>query len=111
MLTEMMKRCFIPMLLLALWWPSPVGHYILLGFAVCIGAIWAVQASGAGKYFREMSDTTLLNSAPAIPVRDHFAPIKVVFLLGIHIRSPRAVGLAWELLQTPPADKLPFSPR
>ncbi len=29
-----------------------------------------------------MNDTaTLLNSAPAIPVRDHLAPIKVVFLL------------------------------
>ena len=53
MLTNMMKRGFIPMLLLALWWPSPVGYYILLGFAVCMGAIWAVHASSADKYFRE----------------------------------------------------------
>lgn len=47
------------MLLLALWWPSPVGYYILLGFAVCMGAIWAAQAGGAGKYFREAAYATV----------------------------------------------------
>lgn len=51
MLTKMIKQGFIPMLVLALWWPSPVGYYILLGFAVCLGAIWIVQASSAGTYF------------------------------------------------------------
>ena len=51
MLTRMMKRGFIPMLLLALWWPSPVGYAILLGFAVCMGAIWAVQTSRVGEHF------------------------------------------------------------
>lgn len=59
MLTRMMKRGFIPMLLLALLWPSPVGYYILLGFAVCMGAIWAVQASSAGKYIREAGYATV----------------------------------------------------
>ena len=59
MLTRMMKRGFIPMLVLALWWPSPGGYYILLGFAVCMGAIWAVQASRAGKYFREPGYATV----------------------------------------------------
>ena len=40
-----------------------------------------------------MSDTTtLLNSEPTIPVRDQFAPIKVIFLLGIHLG---AVAAAW----------------
>jgi hypothetical protein len=55
MFTRMMKRGFIPMLLLALLWPSSVGYYILLGFAFCMGAIWAVQASRASKYFGEAS--------------------------------------------------------
>jgi hypothetical protein len=59
MLTRMMKRGFIPMLLLALWWPSPVGYYILLGFAVCMGVIWAVQASRTGKYFGEAGYATV----------------------------------------------------
>ena len=59
MLTRMMKRGFVPMLVLALWWPSPVGYYILLGFAVCMGAIWAVQASSAAKYFREAGYATV----------------------------------------------------
>ena len=38
-----------------------------------------------------MSDTTtLLNPAPSVPVRDHFAPIKVVFLIGIHVGAAAA---------------------
>jgi hypothetical protein len=56
MLTKMMTRGFIPMLLLALWWPSSVGYTILLGFTVCMGAIWAVQTSRAGKYFLGEAD-------------------------------------------------------
>ena len=58
MLTKIMKRGFIPVLLLALLWPSPAGGYlILLGFAVCAGAIWGAQASRAGKYFWEAGYT------------------------------------------------------
>jgi hypothetical protein len=49
----MMKWGFIPMLLLALLWPLPVGYYILLGFTVCMGVIWALPAGSAGKYFTE----------------------------------------------------------
>ena len=60
MLTRMMKRGFIPMLLLAVLWPSPLGYYILLGFAVCMGVIWAVPAGSAGKkYFREAGYATV----------------------------------------------------
>jgi hypothetical protein len=51
MFARMMKRGFIPMSLLALWWPSPVGYTILLGFTVCMGAIRAIQTSRAGQYF------------------------------------------------------------
>jgi hypothetical protein len=48
------------MLLLAVLWPSPVGYYILLGFAVCMGVIWAVPAGSAGKkYFREAGYATV----------------------------------------------------
>lgn len=54
MLTRMMKQVFIPILVLAMWWPSPVG-YVLLGFAVCMATIWAVQWSRTDKYFGEAS--------------------------------------------------------
>ena len=37
------------------------------------------------------SATTLPASAPAIPVRDQFAPIKVVFLVGINLGAVTAV--------------------
>jgi len=47
------------MLLLALWWPSPVGYYILLGFAVCVGGMWAVQGTRAGKHFGESGHATV----------------------------------------------------
>ena len=59
MLTRMLKRGFIPMLLLAVWWPSPVGYYILLGFAVCVGAMWAVQATPAGKHLWQAGCATV----------------------------------------------------
>jgi hypothetical protein len=61
MVTKMIKRVFIPMLVLALWWPSPVGYYILLGCAVCLGAIWIVQASGADKYLRDAGHAMVLS--------------------------------------------------
>jgi hypothetical protein len=39
-------------LLLALVWPSSEGYRILLmGFAICVGAILAAQASRVGNYF------------------------------------------------------------
>ncbi len=50
MLTKIMKWVSIALLLLALLWPSSAGYQILLGFAVCAGAILAAQASRAGKY-------------------------------------------------------------
>ena len=37
------------------------------------------------------SATTLPAAAPAIPVRDQFAPIKIVFLVGIHLGAVTAV--------------------
>jgi len=55
MLTETMRRDFIPVLLLGLLvllWPWSAGYLILLGCAVCVGAIWGAHASSAGKYFR-----------------------------------------------------------
>jgi hypothetical protein len=59
LLTRIMNHGFAPMLVLALWLPSPVGYAILLGFAVCMGTIWAVQTSGAGKYFGEAGYATV----------------------------------------------------
>ena len=54
MLTKMMKWVSIAALLLALLWPSSVGYpMLLLGFALCAGAILAAQASRAGKHFWE----------------------------------------------------------
>jgi hypothetical protein len=51
MSTKMMKWVFISVLLLALLWPSSAGHLILLGSAVCVGAIiWGGRASRAGKH-------------------------------------------------------------
>jgi hypothetical protein len=56
MLTRLMKRAFIPMLLLALLWPTPAGYYIRLGVAVCVAATWALQASHS-KYLRRAAYT------------------------------------------------------
>jgi hypothetical protein len=50
MFTNLMKRVFIPVLLLALLWPSSAGFLILLGSAACAGAIWGARASRAGKH-------------------------------------------------------------
>ena len=61
MLTKIMKWVSIDALLLALLlallWPSFAGHQALLGFAVCAGAIWAIQTSRTGKYFWEAGYT------------------------------------------------------
>jgi hypothetical protein len=61
MLTRMMRRYFIPVLLLvllALLWPSsPPGSKILLGFAVCVGAMLGFQAGRAGEHFGKAGHT------------------------------------------------------
>ncbi len=58
MFTKSMKWVSMAPLLLAVLWPSSPGYQILLGFAaVCAGAILAVQASRAGKYFWEAGYT------------------------------------------------------
>jgi hypothetical protein len=57
MLTKTMTWGFIPMLVLALCWPLPIGYYILLGFTVCVGAMWATQASRGSRYIRATSFT------------------------------------------------------
>jgi hypothetical protein len=62
MLTGIMRRDFTPVLLLvllALLWPWSAGYLILLGSAVCLGAIWGAQARSAGKYFREAGHATV----------------------------------------------------
>ena len=62
MLTKIMKWVSIAAsllaLVLALLWPSSASYPILLlGFAVCAGAILAAQASRAGKYLWEAGYT------------------------------------------------------
>ena len=43
MFTRIMKQVFMPVLLLALLWPTPAGYYVRLGVAACVAAIWALQ--------------------------------------------------------------------
>ncbi len=58
MFTKIMKWFSIAALLLALLWPGSAGRQILLlGFALCAGAILAAKASWAGKYFWEAGYT------------------------------------------------------
>jgi hypothetical protein len=62
MLTKIMRRGFIPVLLLvllALLWPSSAGYLILLGSAVCVGAMLGFQAGRAGKHFWETGHATV----------------------------------------------------
>ncbi|MBZ5544863.1 MAG: hypothetical protein LAO07_14480 [Acidobacteriia bacterium] len=62
MLTRIMRRGFIPVLLLvflALLWPSPPGYKILLAFAVCVGAMLGFQAGRAGRHFGEAERATV----------------------------------------------------
>ena len=54
MLTRIMKRLFMPVLLLVLLWPTPASYYVWLGLAVCVPAIWAVQARRS-KYLRKVA--------------------------------------------------------
>jgi membrane protein implicated in regulation of membrane protease activity len=51
MLTRIMNRVSMPVLLLALLWPTPAGYFVRLGVAACVAAIWALQASHS-KYLR-----------------------------------------------------------
>ena len=50
MRTKILKWLAITALVLAAVWPSPTGYYLLLGFGVCVVAIWTVQASRTGKH-------------------------------------------------------------
>ena len=59
MLTKIMKWVSITVLLLALLWPSSAGYLILLGSAVCVGAMLGFQAARAGKHFGEAGHTTV----------------------------------------------------
>ncbi len=52
MLTRIVKRVFMPVLLLALLWPTPAGYYVRLGVAACVAAIWALQVNRS-KYLRQ----------------------------------------------------------
>jgi len=44
MLTIIMKSIFMLVLLLVLLRPTPASYYVWLGLAVCVPAIWVVQA-------------------------------------------------------------------
>jgi hypothetical protein len=59
MLTKIMKWVSITVLLLALLWPMSAGHLILLGSAVCAGAMLGFQAGRAGKHFWEAGRATV----------------------------------------------------
>ena len=62
MLTKILRQDFILVLLLvllALLWPSPPGYKIVLGFAVCVGAMLGFQAGRAGKHFWETGHATV----------------------------------------------------
>ena len=54
MLTRIMKRLFMPVLLLVLLWPTPAGYYVRLGLAVCVAVIWVLQARRS-KYARKVA--------------------------------------------------------
>ena len=45
---SILKWGFIPAWLLVLLWPWPTGSNLRLAFAVCVGAMWAVQETRAG---------------------------------------------------------------
>ena len=57
MFTRIMKRVFMPVLLLALLWPTPAGYYVRMGVAACVAAAWAFQAN-RGKYLRQAAYAT-----------------------------------------------------
>jgi len=43
MLTRLIKRFYMPVLLVVLLWPTPGGYYVRLGLAVCVAVIWVLQ--------------------------------------------------------------------
>ncbi len=49
MLAKIIRRVFIPVLVLAVLWPSASGYLVLLGLAISGGAIWGSKASRASK--------------------------------------------------------------
>jgi hypothetical protein len=57
MLTRIMKQVSLPVLLLALLWPTPAGYYVRLGVAACVAALWALQATRS-KYRRQAAYMT-----------------------------------------------------
>jgi hypothetical protein len=57
MFTKLMKWVFMPVLVLALLWPTPAGYYVRLGVAVCVVAVWALQANRS-KYLRQAAYPT-----------------------------------------------------
>lgn len=89
--TKTLKWFAITALLLAAIWPSPTGYYVLLGFSVCVVALWTVHTSRTGKHLQEASSTTtspkmsirsiaisislaLVSAAPLIGAQDVNAP-------------------------------------
>jgi hypothetical protein len=57
MFTRILKQVFMPVLLLALLWPTPAGYYVRLGVAGFVAAIWALQASRS-RYHRQAAYAT-----------------------------------------------------
>jgi hypothetical protein len=43
MLTRLIKRFYMPVLLVVLLWPTPGGYYVRAGLAVCVAVIWVLQ--------------------------------------------------------------------
>jgi len=54
MLVTIMKWIFMLVLLLVLLWPTHDSYYLWLGLAVCVPAIWVVQARRS-KYLRKVA--------------------------------------------------------
>jgi membrane protein implicated in regulation of membrane protease activity len=52
MLTKLVKRLFMPVLLLVLLWPTPTDYYLRLGLAVCVAVVWARRVRRS-KYVRQ----------------------------------------------------------
>jgi hypothetical protein len=49
-----MNQVFMPVLLLALLWPTPTGYYVRLGVAAWVAAVWALQVNRS-KYLRQVA--------------------------------------------------------
>ena len=52
MLTRLIKRVFMPVLLVVLLWPTPADYYVRLALAVCVAIIWIRQVRRS-KYVRQ----------------------------------------------------------